>query len=128
MVRWRIEFFRDEHGRRPVVDWLDALAPEVRGRVLARIDLLAEHGPTLDFPYTSQIEARLREIRLRFGKTRYRVLYFFDDSRTGILLHAFAKDTEAIESVDKQLGIARMNAHLERTQKPQKKKTKKGGK
>ena len=72
MKRWQVEFF-EEGGERPVQIWLDGLPEEVRGKVLARIDLLAEHGPTLDHPYTSQIEGKLREVRLRFGKSRYRV-------------------------------------------------------
>ena len=29
---------------------------------------LAQHGPTLDHPYTSQIEGKLREVRVRLGK------------------------------------------------------------
>jgi Phage derived protein Gp49-like (DUF891) len=71
MKRSQIEFFEDE-GRQPVREWLDSddVPEDVKGRVLARIDLLAQHGPTLDFPYTSQIEGKLRELRFRFGKTR----------------------------------------------------------
>jgi hypothetical protein len=98
------------------------LADEVRGKVLARIELLAEHGPTLDHPYTSQIEGKLREVRLRFGKTRYRVLYFFDELRVGILLHGFTKDTEAVEEADKKIGRLRMNEHLEQRLAPNAKK------
>lgn len=63
-------------------------------------DLLKQGGPTLDYPYTSQIEGPLREVRLRVGKTRYRVLYFFDDERTAVLLHGFTKNTPAVEEVD----------------------------
>lgn len=48
MDRWQIEFFEEGEGRRPVQIWLDGLPEEVRGRVVARIDLLAQHGPTLD--------------------------------------------------------------------------------
>ncbi len=88
---WHIEFFADEDGSFPVRAWLDSLPEEVRVRVLARIDLLKTGGPTLDFPYTSQIEGKLREARLRVGKTRYRVPYFFDEARTAILLHGFTR-------------------------------------
>jgi hypothetical protein len=66
MKRWRIEFFEDRNRPRPVQQWLDDLPEEVRGKVLPRIDLLAEQGPTLDHPYTSEIEGKLREVRLRF--------------------------------------------------------------
>ena len=87
---------------------------EVRGKVLAQIDLLADHGPALDLPYTSRIDGKLREVRLRFGKTRYRVLYFFDEERVGVLLHGFTKDTAAVEKADKKIGRFRMSEHLER--------------
>lgn len=113
MRDWHIEFF-EEDGSIPVRDWLDNLPEEVRAKVLARIELLKKHGPTLDYPYTSQIEGRLREARLRVGKTRYRVLYFFDDMRAGILLHAFTKNTESVEQGDKATGRRRMLAHISR--------------
>jgi phage-related protein len=114
MKRWQIEFFEEQDGARPVQAWLDGLPGAVRGKVLARIDLLAQHGPTLDHPYTSQIEGKLREVRVRLGKTRYRVLYFFDESRVGVLLHGFTKNTAAVEETDKRIAHARMVQHAER--------------
>ena len=114
MKRWQVEFFEEENGGGPVQDWLDSLPEAVRGKVLARIDLLAEHGPTLDHPYTSQIEGKLREVRLRVGKTRYRVLYFFDEARAAVLLHGFAKSTAAVEESDKKIARARMARHAEK--------------
>jgi hypothetical protein len=111
---WKIDFFADATGVRPVQVWLDTLPAAVRGKVLARIQLLKTHGPTLDYPYTSQIEGKLREARLRMGKTRYRVLYFFDDDRTAILLHGFTKDTASVEESDKKIGRANMAWHVAR--------------
>ncbi len=78
--------------------------------MLARIDMLKTGGPTLDYPYTSQIEGKLREARLRVGKTRYRILYFFDEARTAVLLHGFTKATATIEEADKKIGRSRMAA------------------
>jgi len=108
---WRIDFFKDEDGSFPVRVWLDSVPLEVRGKVLARIELLRIGGPTLDYPYTSQIEGKLREARLRVGKTRYRVLYFFDENRTAVLLHGFTKATAAVEEADKKIGRTRMATH-----------------
>jgi len=108
---WKIDFFVEEDGSFPVQKWLDGLPQSVRGKVIARIDLLKKGGPTLDYPYTSQIEGRLREARLRMGKTRYRILYFFDETRTGILLHGFTKDTASVEESDKRIGRERMVMH-----------------
>jgi len=122
---WKIDFFADDAGVKPVLVWLQSLSPVVRGKVLARIELLREHGPTLDYPYTSQIEGKLREARLRMGKTRYRVLYFFDDDRTAILLHGFTKDTATVEEADKKLGRARMDQHITRLEARKKAKGRK---
>ncbi len=108
---WKINFYADEDGLFPVRLWLDSVPEEVRGKVLARINLLKTGGPTLDYPYTSQIEGRLREVRLRVGKTRYRVLYFFDEARTAVLLHGFTKNTAAVEEADKKIGRTRMARH-----------------
>ena len=108
---WNVDFFVEDEGRIPVQVWLDGLPAEVRGKVIARIDLLKNGGPALDFPYTSQIEGKLREARLRMGKTRYRVLYFFDESRTAVLLHGFTKNTASVEEADKRIGRARMARH-----------------
>ena len=114
-MAWNVDFYRDDDGNLPVMKWLDTLPEDVRGKVIARIDLLKEGGPTLDYPYTSQIDGRLREIRLRVGKTRYRVLYFFDDERAAILLHGLTKNTPAVEEADKRIGSARMAKHEARS-------------
>lgn len=111
MGAWKIDFYREDDGAFPVRTWLDSLPEEIRGKVIARIDLLKEGGPALDYPYTSQIEGRLRELRLRMRKTRYRVLYFFDEQRTAILLHGFTKNTAAVEDADKRIGNRRMARH-----------------
>jgi len=108
---WNVDFYREDDGSFPVRAWLDDLPEEARGKVIARVDLLKKGGPAVDFPYTSQIEGRLREARLRMGKTRYRVLYFFDRERTAILLHGFTKKTAAIEEADKRVGRTRMAKH-----------------
>ncbi len=107
---WKIDFYIEADGSSPVLLWLESVPKEVRGKVLARIDMLKTGGPTLDYPYTSQIEGKLREARLRVGKTRYRILYFFDEARTAVLLHGFTKATATIEEADKKIGRSRMAA------------------
>jgi hypothetical protein len=58
---WKIDFYVDEDGSFPVRVWLDCVPEEVRGKVMARINLFKTGGATLDSPYTSQIEGKLRE-------------------------------------------------------------------
>ena len=64
-------------------------------------------APPPEFPITSQIEGELRELRVRFARTRYRVLY----QRSGnllILLHAFEKNTGAVPARDREAAKRRM--------------------
>ncbi len=109
-----LEFFRDDDGSLPVVQWLDSLPLDVRAKFAGHIELLAEYGPTLDFPFTSQIDGKLRELRMRVGKTRYRILYFFDSRQVGMLLHGFTKDTAAVSASDGDIGRQRMRIHANR--------------
>lgn len=114
---WDVDFFQDEPGILPVREWMLDLPKEARAKLLARIQMLREHGPSLDFPYTSQIEGKLRELRLRLGKTRFRVLYCFDDRRCCVLLHGFTKNTEAVPSVEIRIALQRMRVHESRLRK-----------
>lgn len=99
-------YYRDSRGREPVNDWLDSLVT-TRPAAAAKIDDRVEeylngcrpdaHPP--EFPVTSQIEGGLRELRIRFANTRYRLLY----QRSGnlvVLLHGLEKNTGAVPAAD----------------------------
>ncbi|HEX6667528.1 MAG TPA: type II toxin-antitoxin system RelE/ParE family toxin [Solirubrobacterales bacterium] len=67
----------------------------------------APDAPPPEFPISSQIEGELRELRIRFAETRYRILY----QRSGnliVLLHAFEKNTGAVPVPEKVLAKRRM--------------------
>lgn len=81
MDGWQIEFFEEGDGERPVEVWLDGLAGRGSRKGPGANRSARRTRPALDYPYTSQIEGRLREVRLRFGKTRYRVFYFFNEAQ-----------------------------------------------
>ncbi len=113
-IRTQSVFYRDSRGREPVNDFLEELL-DVQPLAVAKIDdAIEEHlngrdprHPPPEFPVTSQIEGELRELRVRFAKTRYRVLY--QRSRNlMVLLHAFEKNTGAVTAKDKRTAQARM--------------------
>jgi phage-related protein len=104
-------YYRDRRGAEPV----DRFIESVPARQAAKIDgYIEEHlngqhpdAPPPEFPLSSQIEGELRELRIRFANTRYRVLY----QRSGnliVLLHAFEKNTGAVPSSEKALAKRRM--------------------
>ena len=56
------------------------------------VDMLAEHGPRLPYPYSSAVgqsrHGHLRELRVQSSGRPIRVVYGFDPRRTAILLIA----------------------------------------
>jgi hypothetical protein len=101
----------DEHNRAPVEDVLNGLPKKHRAKLLGLIAKLKEYGPTLPFPYSSQVDGKLRELRTRFGKTRLRILHFADANQEFILLHGVVKDTDKLERSDIKAAMNRMGGH-----------------
>jgi hypothetical protein len=70
--------------------WYDGLDDNEQASVIAVVDLLEEHGPTLRFPHSSDIQGsrhgHMRELRIQHQGRPYRVLYCFDPRRAAILL------------------------------------------
>lgn len=106
-------YYRNSQGHEPVNEWLDALM-EATPAAAAKIDEYVDEQlngsradrPPPEFPITSQIEGGLRELRVRFANTRYRVLY----QRSGnlvVLLHGLEKKTGAIPAADKRIAQQR---------------------
>lgn len=98
-------YYRDPDGNEPVKEFLDQLPLEPQQAILATIALLNQLGsddPPLPFPFSSQVEGPLRELRCHYGRTLYRILY----QRSGnlfILLHALAKWSARLPEADKVL-------------------------
>ena len=111
MPRTQAVYYRDERGVAPVDDFIEALPP----KRAAKIDDYVEEylngrplgGPPPEFPVTSQIEGELRELRVRFANTRYRILYQQSENLV-VLLHAIRKDTGAVPRADIELAKRRM--------------------
>jgi hypothetical protein len=76
-----------------VADWLTRLSDEEFGRAEFYIDLLAERGPLLDHPYTSQLRGKLRELRFYLGARgdAVRISYYIASGRRIVLLTVFTK-------------------------------------
>src|ERR1700680_5006182 len=113
-MAWTVDFYVDADGDAPVEVFLNGLPKKHRAKLLGLIAKLKEYGPTLPFPYSSQVDGRLRELRTRFGKTRLRILYFGDANQEFILLHGVVKDTEKLERSDIEAAKNSMADHSRR--------------
>jgi phage-related protein len=96
----------DKRGGEHVDEFIEALpakrAAKIDDHVEEHFNGRAPDAPPPEFPISSQIEGELRELRIRFANTRYRILY----QRSGnliVLLHAFEKNTGAVPASEKAL-------------------------
>jgi phage-related protein len=116
-VEWAVDFYQESDGSAPVEDFLDSLRPEGRAKALALVQALRMHGPSLPFPYSSQVAGKIRELRTQYGKDKIRILYFADVRRTFILLHGFVKRTAKLEPSELAKAIFRMDRHNQQISK-----------
>ena len=111
MARTQAIYFRDERGTEPVDEFIEKLpakrAAKIDGYVDEHLNGQVPDSPPPEFPISSQIEGELRELRIRFANTRYRILYQRSENLI-VLLHAFEKNTGAVPASDKALAERRM--------------------
>jgi hypothetical protein len=83
-VEWEVEYTEEFE------EWWDGLSEAEQETVAAYVIFLEKKGPTLPFPYSSDIRgarhSHMRELRVQHKGRPYRVLYAFDPRRAAILL------------------------------------------
>ena len=81
---WNVEYTNEFR------DWWSGLTENEQEEIAAVVELLAEHGPGLRFPYSSSVatsrHSHMRELRIQIGGHPVRVFFAFDPRRTAILL------------------------------------------
>ena len=92
---YEILFYETAEGRCPTQDFLAELPPKVRAKIAKWMALLKREGPALPRPYADVVRGKIRELRVSFGGTHHRLLYFFHGKRI-IVTHGFVKRTAAV--------------------------------
>ena len=95
MAEYEVLFYEASDGECPTQEFLDGLAPKVRGKVAKWLELLEQEGPNLPRPYADVIRGKIRELRISFGGLDHRLLYFFHGKRI-VVTHGFVKKTAAV--------------------------------
>ena len=94
MPRTQAVYYRDRRDNKPVDEFIGALpakrAAKIDGYVEDHLNGKHPNAPPPEFPITSQLEGELRELRVRFANTRYRILYQRSENLI-VLLHAIEK-------------------------------------
>lgn len=111
MARTQAVYYRDKRGSEPVDEFIESMPAKRAAKI---DDYVEEHlngkpadAPPPEYPITSQIEGELRELRVRFANTRYRILYQRSENLI-VLLHAVEKHTGSIPAADIELAKRRM--------------------
>lgn len=92
MPQTEVLIYREADGTCPLVEWLDGLPPRARARCVERLALLEERGNELRRPHADYLDNGIYELRVRYFKVQYRMLYFFHGSRVAVVSHGLAKE------------------------------------
>lgn len=110
MAETQAVYYRDRTGCEPVNEFIEALP----AKKAAKIDFYVEQylngqpidAPPVGYPITSQVRGELRELRVRFANTYFRVLYRRSEN-LHVLLHVFEKDTRQLPEAEIELAERR---------------------
>ena len=109
-------YYRNRDGVEPVNEYIDGLEPVRQEEVDFKIGLLnrlTSSDPPLPFPYSSQVDGQLRELRCHYGRDLYRILY----QRSGnlfVLPHMIEKRTGSLPRAEIDIAKARFVDFRER--------------
>jgi hypothetical protein len=74
--------------------WLDRLQDKPRAKCFERIERLRMMGHELHRPYADTLRDGIHELRVRYQRVNYRMLYFFHGADAVILTHGLTKESE----------------------------------
>ena len=77
----------------PVIEFIESLPPKHQAKIFKYIDFLRFKNGILDEPYSRHIKGKIRELRVDFGKNKYRIFYFTLIGKRIVMLHGFIKKT-----------------------------------
>ena len=109
MANLQAVYYRAPDGSEPVNQFIDRLSVKRQVALdnqIDRLNILTPSNPHLPFPYTSQIEGELRELRCHYGRELYRILYR-RSRHLIVLLHIFRKDTGRVPQAEIEVAKAR---------------------
>jgi phage-related protein len=103
-------YYRAPDGSEPVDAFIEALRDPNKQAALdnqiERLNVLRPSDPPLPFPWSSQLEGELRELRCHYGSELYRVIYRRSQNLF-VLLHVFRKDSGRVPEAELRLARQR---------------------
>ncbi len=102
----RIIFYMEDNGTVPMVEWVQDLQKRPRLKCFEWIEALMALGYELHRPYSDTLRGGIHELRVRFQKVNYRMLYFFHSGTAVVLTHGLVKEKEIPDKeIDRAVGM-----------------------
>ena len=76
MPKTEVVLFSEDDGSVPLLEWLDAQPAKVQEKCILCLEGLQEMGHELQRPEADFLRDNIHELRLRFQRVQYRMLYF----------------------------------------------------
>jgi phage-related protein len=98
--------YKEDDGTVPLLEWLDALPVKVQDKCAVRIKRLMNWGHELRRPEADYLRDGIHELRVRYSKINYRLLYFFHASQVVVLTHGLTKERQIPpKEIDKAVAL-----------------------
>ena len=110
---YEVLFYESREGKCPVDGFLGSLPAKVKGKLEKWIEQLELYGPSLPRPFADTLRGKIRELRLRFGPSHYRFLYFFLGKKI-IMTHGFVKKSDKVPEEEINRAIRLMDDFMAR--------------
>ena len=95
----------EDDGSSPLLTWLDQQPSKVQDKCLVKTERLAELGHELRRPEADFLRDSVYELRVRYRRVNYRMLYFFHE-RIAVVSHGLTKE-KAVPDTDIDLAVTR---------------------
>ena len=115
MSQTTVVFYADDDGSSPLLTWLDRQQSKVQDKCLVKIERLGELGHELRRPEADFLRDAIHELRVRYGRVNYRMLYFFHE-RMAVISHGLTKE-KVVPDTDIDLAITRKRKFAQNPQK-----------
>ena len=92
MPETRVVFYKEDDETIPALEWLDGLPKKVKVKCLWRIERLQNLGYELRRPEADYLRDDIYELRVRYQRVNYRMLYFFQGRTAVVISHGLVKE------------------------------------
>lgn len=106
MPRTDVIFYK-EGEEVPILKWLDELPKKPKVKCLERIERLEELGHEIRRPDADFLRDGIYELRVRWQRVNYRMLYFFYKNQAVVISHGTVKE-DKVPPKEIDLAIKRM--------------------